>query len=310
MTQPPQAFLPFHFQTMDSAVTLLLPCEQSEHLRIHEIGTDWFGREDKRFGQERADSEINLLNTLAGESCLVSTPMMEVLFLAEMYQAITDGNYVPLRYRDAVSQTRTGPPSSLEWIVNPTIKSVTLPLHTSIHLQGLEKSWSLKRLAGYLKKTLSFAQGLLLAAGDVTVWGGREPQQEPWMIGIQNPWKQNTKLGAVVMMEGALSTYSPLEDPDSYGNSDVLQCTVVGHDLVECHVWARLLGSLGLEEGLSLLAKRSDACEAVVLSKQGQLHYFGQEASLGHRWLNLQVDHYHFSSRQIVDEVEHPDNLS
>ena len=305
MTMTTNSFLPFHFQTLDSAIELLLPCEENQQLRIHEIGNKWFGREEKRFSLGLADSEINLLNKLAGESCLVSNTMLEVLFLAEMYQAITDGKYTPLLYKDGATPTHSPADATQGWKVNPTTKSVTLPQHTCIHLQGLEKSWSLKRLTDYMKKTLSLARGLILSEGDVKVWGQSGTQQEPWMIGIQNPWNENVKLGAIVMPEGALSTYSPLEDRrHGDASSDVLQCTVAGHDLVECHVWARLIGSLGLEAGLSLLAKRSETCEAVVLSKQDELHYYGREASLGDRWLDLQVDHYHFSDGHRVDDVD------
>ncbi len=299
MTMTTNTFLPFHFQTLDSAIELLLPCgEQQQQLRIHEIGNEWFEREEKRFSHSLPDSEINLLNTLAGECCLVSNSMLEVLFLAEMYQAITDGKYTPLLYKEKTTLTRMPASTAQGWKVNPTTKSVTLPEHTSIHLQGLDKSWSLKRLTDYFKKTLSISRGRLLSQGDVTVWGPASAEQEPWMIGIQNPWNENAKLGAIVMPEGALSTYSPLEDRrDGDSGSDVLQCTVAGHDLVACHVWARLLGSLGLEAGLPLFAKRSDACEAIVLTKQDEIHYYGRETSLGHRWLDLQVDHYHFSDK-------------
>lgn len=306
MTMTTNIFLPFHFQTLDSAIELLLPHgEQRHQLQIHEIGNEWFGREEKRFSHSLPDSEINLLNTLAGESCLVSNTMLEVLFLAEMYQAITDGKYTPLLYKEKTTLTHMRAPATQGWRVNPTTKSVTLPEHTCIHLQGLDKSWSLKRLTDSLKKTLSISRGCLLSQGDVTVWGPSSAEQEPWMIGIQNPWNENAKLGAIVMPEGALSTYSPLEDcSDGASSNDVLQCTVAGHDLVACHVWARLLGSLGLEAGLSLLAKRSDACEAIVLTKQNELHYYGRETSLGHRWLDLQVDHYHFSDGHGRNDVD------
>ena len=107
MTMTTNSFLPFHFQTLDSAIELLLPCEENQQLRIQEIGSEWFGREEKRFSLGLADSEIDLLNTLAGESCLVSNTMLEVLFLAEMYQAITDGNYTPLLYKDGATPTHS-----------------------------------------------------------------------------------------------------------------------------------------------------------------------------------------------------------
>ena len=99
-----------------------------------------FGRQEKRFSLGLADSEINLLNTLAGESCLVSNTMLEVLFLAEMYQAITDGNYTPLLDKDGATPTHSPAVATQGCRLNPTTKSQTLPEMLPVFdLQGLRK---------------------------------------------------------------------------------------------------------------------------------------------------------------------------
>ncbi|NRF92124.1 FAD:protein FMN transferase [Paenibacillus frigoriresistens] len=284
---------PFHFQTLESTIEMLLHCEEKDTTLINKQAMDWFRSVEKRFSTNLADSEISLLNALAGENCLVSTTMLEVLFLAEAYQAITDGNYFPLLQKSAPMGLEKAP-ATLEWEVDPAMKSIKLPNHTNIDLRGIEKSWSIKRLAEYMQKNMSLEQGLILAGGDITVWGRGSQKLDPWVIGIQNPWNANAKLGAIAMSEGSLSTYSPFEDKMSTPGSDIVQCTVAGQDMVECQVWARILCTLGVEEGLALLAKRTSDCEAVVHSTNQEMHYFGREASLNRRWLDMHIDHYYF----------------
>lgn len=292
MEQIKQSLHPFHFQTREFDVELLLLCEENDSALIKKLAIDWFRSVEKRFNPYLADSEISLLNTLAGENCRVSTTMLEVLFLAEAYQAITDGNYMPLLQKGTSTELEKAP-ATLAWEVDPAMKSIKLPNHTNIDLRGIEQSWSIKRLAEYMQKNMSLDQGLIIAGGDITVWGRNSQKLDPWVIGIQNPWNTNTKLGAIAMPEGSLSTYSPFQDKTSIPGSDIVQCTVAGQDMVECQVWARILCTLGVEEGLALLAKHTSVCEAVVLSTNQELHYFGKEASLNRRWLDMHIDHYH-----------------
>ncbi|MDQ0892344.1 thiamine biosynthesis lipoprotein [Paenibacillus sp. V4I9] len=284
---------PFHFQTRESNIEMLLHCEEKDSTLIKKLAMDWFRSVEKRFSPNLADSEISLLNTLAGENCMVSSTMLEVLFLAEAYQEITNGNYIPLLQKGAPMGLEKA--ATLEWEVDPAMKSIKLPTHTNMDLRGIEKSWSIKRLAEYMQKNMSLDQGLILAGGDITVWGRSSQKLDPWVIGIQNPWNANAKLGAIAIPEGSLSTYSPFEDKtSSTPGSDVVQCTVAGQDMVECQVWARTLCILGVEDGLALLAKRTSDCEAVVLSTNQELHYFGREASLNRRWLDMHIDHHHY----------------
>lgn len=284
------SFHSFHFQALESEIELLLRCDEKDRTLITKLTDDWFRNVEKRFSPILADSEISLLNTLAGENCLVSNTMLEVLFLAEMYQAVTDGYYNPL-FNNGIDAAEL-----LEWEVDPANKSIKLPQDTNIRLRGLDHGWAVQRLAEYMRKKLSLEQGLILAGGEITVWGRGSRGVDPWIIGIQSPW-HGIKLGAVALSEGSLSTYSQLEDPDAGSANGVVQCTVAGQDLVECQVWARTLARLGVDEGLALLAKRTSVCEAVVLTAKQELHYFGKKASLQRRWLDMRIDHYHFQDR-------------
>jgi FAD:protein FMN transferase len=289
-------FHPFHFQAMQSDIELLLRCENKDAHNIEKIAFDWFRSVEKRFSHLLADSEISLLNTLAGENCMISNTMLEVLYLAETFQAATSGNYIPLLQNGAASVSSDSH-SLLEWKVDPLMKSIQIPDHTSIHLNGIEKSWSVKRLAEFMQTNMELKQGLIIAGGDITVWGRASDPLEPWVVGIQNPWNANAKVGAVTLPEGSLSTWNKLEDKAANQSSDVMQCTVAGPDIIECQVWAKTLCSLGIEEGLALFAERASLCEAVLVSTEQKLHYFGSKQSLGRRWIDINIDHYHFQNK-------------
>ncbi|MBD0382408.1 FAD:protein FMN transferase [Paenibacillus sedimenti] len=182
-----ESFHPFRLQAMQTDIELLLRCEDKDAYFIEQMAIDWFHSVEKRFSLRLADSEINLLNTLAGETCMVSTIMLEVLFLAETYQKVTDRNYKPLLQNGAVRAPSNSHPL-LTWKVDPLMKSIQLPDHTRIDLHGIEKSWSVNRLADYMQNTIELKQGLIVAGGDITVWGRASKQLDPWVIGLQNPW--------------------------------------------------------------------------------------------------------------------------
>ncbi|MEW9701008.1 FAD:protein FMN transferase [Paenibacillus sp. SI8] len=292
------SFHPFHFQALQSNIELLLRCEDKDVPIIEKVTMDWFRSVEKRFSRLHDNSEISLLNTLAGENCMISNTMLEVLFLAEAYQTATNGNYIPLQQDGAVNAP-SAPPSLLAWKVDPVIKSIRLPDHTSIDLRGIDKSWSVKRLAESMQSKLELSQGLIIAGGDMTVWGRSSSELDPYVVGIQNPWNLSTKIGAIALSEGSLSTWNRLEEGAYAEGSDVMQCTVAGQDIVECQVWAKTLCSLGIEEGLALLAERTARCEAVVLSTAHKLHYCGRRESLGRRWIDMNIDHYHFQQDKV-----------
>ncbi|UJF32868.1 FAD:protein FMN transferase [Paenibacillus hexagrammi] len=276
-----ESFHPFRFQALQVDIELLLRCEDKDALIIEKLAVDWFRSAEKRFNRSLAESEINLLNTLAGEKCKVSNTMLEVLHLVEAYHTITAGGFLP-----HPSETQT-------WQVDPIQKSVMIPEHGTIDLGGIERSWSVKKLCDYMQRGMELKQGLILAGGNITVWGRTLRNLDPWIIGIQNPWN-HAKVGAVALPQGSLSTCSKYEDPSTKG-SDVEQCTVVGEDIIECQVWAKALCALGLDVGIELLSKRATRCEAVLIGTNKEVHYIGSKDSLNRTWLDMTIDHYHFN---------------
>jgi thiamine biosynthesis lipoprotein len=84
-------------------------------------------------------------------------------------------------------------------------------------------------------------------------------------------------------------------------NSDVVQCTVIGKNAVECEIWAKVICILGCEDGLSLFADKTDQYEALLFTSQRETHFYGKKESLAKHSLDRFIDHYHYSGGQTND---------
>ncbi|MCK9912263.1 FAD:protein FMN transferase, partial [Microbacteriaceae bacterium K1510] len=58
-------------------------------------------------------------------------------------------------------------------------------------------------------------------------------------------------------------------------NSDVMQCTVTGPSAVECEIWAKVVCILGSSAAIPLLLRNIPHCDALFISKVGDVHFVG-----------------------------------
>jgi thiamine biosynthesis lipoprotein len=184
-------FHTFAIRAMNTHIELLLWADAVTAAAAEETAADWFRITEERFSRFRPDSELCALNRLAGERCLVSDSMLEVLQLAEAYRRKTDGIFDPLllgqlerlgydatfeavkrreEYRVPRSEGNSAGQVPLD--INPLMKSVRYPHQAKLDLGGIVKSWSVGRLAGYLQTRLGIRRGLVNAGGDLAAWGG------------------------------------------------------------------------------------------------------------------------------------------
>jgi thiamine biosynthesis lipoprotein len=277
-----EMFHRFHFQALNTKVELLIWAESQEIVVIERLAVEWFRDTEARFSLDNPDSELHLLNTLAGERCKVSDMMLEVLTLTETYRKVTKSAYNPL----VVSPS--DPFSHLS--LDSDTKSVRLPEETMLDLENIVQNWILQRLADLLQHRMKLKQGLLKVGGSHKVWGRPSQSFDPWLIGIKKPGREAEDIVSLALSEGAVATYV---ERGSEGDNPIYQCTVIGTDAVECGVWAQVISKLGTEKGMSLLAQQAAHCEALFINADSELHYFGDKASLGTRWNEIEVDYYH-----------------
>lgn len=325
-----ESFQKFQLKAMNTNIDLMLRMEDAKEPGIRSFAEKWFHSTEDRFSRFRPKSELNHLNQLAGERCLVSGVMLEVLLLSDKYRSLTEGVFDPFILQ---SLERAGYDQSFDLVkereehsihqkssvslpkegmsIDSLMNSVQLPPHSKLDLGGIVKSWSVKRLANHLEDKLMLKQGLINAGGDLVVWGRSSKELDPWLIGIENPWNEETDIGTLAISDGAVATSSKLGrqwvsngvakhhliDPRTMepSQSNVVQCTVTGPNVIECEIWAKVICILGLEEGLSLFSRKTWNYEALLFTSEQQTHYYGSKNAIGPKWRELKIDEYHFN---------------
>ncbi|WP_168118597.1 FAD:protein FMN transferase [Paenibacillus sp. HB172176] len=186
----------------------------------------------------------------------------------------------------AEDNCRETSPSLYPLKLNRRMRSMQMPEDCSIDLGGLVKSWTVKRLAAYLRRDWGVARGLINAGGDLMAWGGYG-DDEPWRVGYEDPWNPEMEFGQASFRNGAMATSSTLgrrwatdegvkhhlinPRTRSSGQSDVAQCTVIGADPVICEVWAKTLCLCGGEAGAELLLRNAPDYEAQLFTKSKEM---------------------------------------
>ncbi|MFC0215122.1 FAD:protein FMN transferase [Paenibacillus chartarius] len=314
-------------RAMNTHIEVLCRTDAETMNLVQETADDWFAQVEERFSRFLPESELQFLNLQAGEHCLVSDVMFEVLQLAEAYRQQTNGAFHPLllhplerlgynvsferlrertEYRVPPAQDAVQPSAGIE--LNTVMKSARLPRGTRLDLGGIVKGWAAGKLAGYLRDRLEIGAGVVNVGGDLASWCPSEDEGEPWFIGIENPWEPHRDTGVLALRSGAAATSSTLGrswttdrgimhhliDPRTgmSAASRVVQCTVAGPDAAACEAWSKALCVLGLTEGLQLMRTRTRQYEAVIFTEDRHIIGFGDSSSFGDRWLHIPIDKF------------------
>lgn len=317
------------FKSMNTDILVLLDPVSADK-NYETLVQNWFETNEARFSRFRNDSELNMINRSEGWT-LVSAAMLEVLQMADQYRIETDGLFNPgiLSILEAVgydstfdhitsrnweswSQPKKTSPdlrvSQANYIVHPGMRSVMRIGSARIDLGGIVKGWCVERLKDFLKNHYRVPRGLIDAGGDIAVWGG-SAEVEPWVIGLQEPWK-GEEIASIALRDGSIATsgtlkrqwkhltgshYNHLIDPRSMDScrSDIIQCTIIGLNTIDCEIAAKTVCLLGCHEGLQWLDKQTKYSEAVIFTKSGHIHYRGTRKSLKSRWQSLCPDVFH-----------------
>ncbi|QGQ97179.1 FAD:protein FMN transferase [Paenibacillus psychroresistens] len=316
------------FNAMNTQVELTFCSVDEAAAGTEAFAKNWFRYVEDRFSRFIPQSELSQLNRLAGDCCLVSETMLEVVQLAEMYRQLTNGIFDPLLLNSLLNAGYTESFEQLitannikthraansnqrhSIIIDNGMKSIQLPEQVTMDLGGIVKSWAVQRLANHFQKKLLIDKGIINAGGDLTCWNHSSTANElPWVIGIENPWQANEELGQLVMSNGSIATSSKLGrqwqnelgsmhhiiDPRTMLPSDneVVQCMVMGKNVIDCEIWAKVICIVGCSEGIELLNAKTEDYEAIIFTAQQETHYYGEKALLDSHWLELEIDHYH-----------------
>lgn len=282
-----------------------------------------FANAEERFSRFLPHSELSLLNERTGCRWMVSNDMLEVLALSQHYYEITEGAFnifiLPAMERAGYRKTfdslkgrriKVDTHQSLKMKlmnvdIDPAMHSVHIPPEQQMDLGGIVKSWTVKTTAAIMRNQWDVRRGLIHAGGDVEVWGGAS-ECEPWIIGIANPnLTETSEEVKLCLRNGAVATSSTqhrswetnegkmhhLIDTRTMmpSLSSIKQCTVIGKDLIDCEIWAKVFCILGLEEGTALFQNKTQGMEVLLYSVDGEVHRVKPLNDMLHpEWIGLE----------------------
>ncbi|MFC5451968.1 FAD:protein FMN transferase [Paenibacillus aestuarii] len=315
------------FRSMNTQIHILL--EESGYTpEIDAYIETCFQETEQRFSRFRPASELSQLNQLAGERCLISLPMLQVLEQSRYYMEQTEGvfnifmldalqragyaeSFEKIRGKAQTLPPRELPPCALrsKLDIDAAMRSVQLPSQHHMDLGGIVKSWAVEQLALSLQREWGQERGVISAGGDVKVWGGAGVN-DPWIVAIDNPHAADADDLLLELSSGAVATSSTLRrswqtsegimhhlmDPATMlpSQSSVVQCSVIGSDLTACEVWAKVLCILGLEAGITRLGQHAEGLEAVLFTADGGVHHVKPGFRyIQKQWIGLHADVQH-----------------
>lgn len=170
-------------------------------------------------------------------------------------------------------------------VLDPEMQTVSfLKPGTKIDLGGIAKGHAVDRAVQDLT-ALGIQHAQVTAGGDMRMLGNR--LDRPWRIGIRNPRKPEQIAMTLSLQDQALSTsgdyersfskdgtlYHHILDPLTGDSArEVTSVSVLGPNAIMTDALSTSVFVLGVEKGL-LLINDLDAVEAVIIDREGKLHY-------------------------------------
>lgn len=166
------------------------------------------------------------------------------------------------------------------------------PADLRLDLGGFAKGWTVAATARLLRDCGRIRRGLIDAGGDIVVWGGE--RELPWRVEVVDPFEEGRSIAELILTEGAVATSSSLGrrwicfdgtvahhliDPRTMrpAESDVVQCTAVGDELVECEAAAKLVCLLGSRDGPAASMKIFPDISLLLVTASGSIRVVSKE---------------------------------
>ena len=153
-----------------------------------------------------------------------------------------------------------------------------------IDLGGIAKGYAVDAGIELLKKR-GITHALVTAGGDSRIIGDRRGR--PWMIGIRDPRRRDDMVAMLPLNDTAVSTsgdyeryfeadgvrYHHIINPKTgHSASEVRSVTIIAPDATTTDGLSTGVFVLGLEQGMALV-ESLDNVQAVIVDKQGQMHF-------------------------------------
>lgn len=258
---------------------------------------------EEQFSRFLTNSELYRVNQSANMPVTVSPRFAELLFEALRFYSETDGIFDPFLGRliqelgydrsfdeiDRLHAQRTrrvisSPIQAASFEFDLEQRSVTPHSGCTLDFGGIAKGWAVQKSALALIHD-GRSKGLINAGGDIMGWSDKQP----WVINIAHPFSDDQIIGKLTVKDRrfGIATSSKIKrswsdgkhrlhhliDPrtDLPSESDIIQATVVGPELLPCEIYAKCLLIMDSHKGPAWLkAKRPDLAY-LFIKKDGQL---------------------------------------
>ena len=252
----------------------------------------------------RSDSELCELNRQPGTPVSVSEVLWNVFDAAWRVEAETHGLVNPLiadalvqagydRSFDRLSaeeslslsvQTLSPVPVLTDVITDSRRRTLQLPRAARLDFGGVAKGWAAREA---MQRLAEFGPALFSAGGDIAVSGPRA-SGEPWMIGVDDPFRAGEYVEYLYIGHGGVATSGKdyrrwwrggsqqhhIIDPRTGlpAETDVLTATVIAPDAIMAEAFAKAILISGSEAGLAWL-DGDDRLAGMLILESGQRLY-------------------------------------
>lgn len=290
----------FHGRAMNTEISTvgLSPADAAEVFQCLE-------EMEKQFSRFLPDSQLSRVNRKAGMETPVSEQFMALLYEALLYVEQTGGIFSPflgfhmnrLGYRQTFESIgadneqaddvqKQDHSSDEPVVVDLDSRMIKVTAESLLDFGGFAKGWSVQHIALNMMRKSSSA-GLIDAGGDLMAWN-RDDSNYPWQVGLAHPYSDRDSAGRLWLKgQAGIATSSVVKrswkhrrhrlhhiiDPRTLlpAQSDCIQATVIGRELVPAEVYAKCLLILGSQEGPAWLSNRQPDLAYILLDREGRL---------------------------------------
>ncbi|MCP4140064.1 MAG: FAD:protein FMN transferase [Chloroflexi bacterium] len=257
---------------------------------------NWFEGWEDSLSRFRPKSELSKVNREAGMPTKVSKTFADVfetalyaeqnsggLVTPVLLDAIKESGYdrdfdlLPLQSDKICPQTFSSQSRLDEVVWDAERSTICLPPDMHLDFGGTAKGWAALQAAERLGK---YGPALVNAGGDIAISHARK-NDEPWLVGVANPFNRSENLEILQLPLCGVATSGRdkrrwlqddrwnhhIIDPHTSlpAETDILTVTVVASSVIEAELAAKTIFISGVQAGLAWLDERSDLAGILIL---------------------------------------------
>jgi len=288
---------------MDTTVTVAIyASNESEASKAIDDAFNEIYRVDALMSPSKEDSQLNILNT-RGEVENADPAFTYVIEQSKYYSEKSEGAFditiqpvLDLWKSKFLPGGSQKPPTAGE--LNETLRlvnyseistengNVSLKPGMKVALGGIAKGYAVDKAIESLKK--NGIENAFVNAGGDGKYIGQKPDGTPWMVGLQNPDRNEQYVTAIEARDIAVATsgnyeryfnesarVSHISDPRTgYPSEGIISSTVIARNAIDADAFATAIFVMGEEEGLEMI-ENLEGIECLIITEDRRLVYSG-----------------------------------